>query len=147
MARSAASKAEQAADALEAFLRDRPAAAIDVDSAQEGSSTQEGEGTLGDDGAFSPQRRARPVGLTAVKGWTAGAPLRLPHTDWLFHRLTVTGPAATVAAFRTAVAGAGTIRVAARSRQSGRGLVPPVGQPGVSRAEPSRRSRAGGSAS
>jgi hypothetical protein len=33
----------------------------------------------------------------------------LPHTDWLHHRLLVTGPAADLAAFRQAAAGAGTI--------------------------------------
>jgi hypothetical protein len=37
------------------------------------------------------------------------APLRLAHTDWLHHRLSITGPAAALAAFRTAAAGAGVI--------------------------------------
>ncbi len=50
-------------------------------------------------------RRAR----LPPRTWPAGAPLRPPHTDWLLHRLTVTGPAATVAAFRAASSGAGTI--------------------------------------
>ncbi len=31
------------------------------------------------------------------------------HTDWLHHRMTVTGPAHQLAAFRTAAAGAGTV--------------------------------------
>ena len=37
------------------------------------------------------------------------APLRLAHPDWLFHRLTVTGPADRVAALQGAAAGAGVI--------------------------------------
>jgi hypothetical protein len=40
---------------------------------------------------------------------TASAPLRPAHTDWLHHRLTVTGLAAELAAFQTAAAGAGVI--------------------------------------
>ena len=44
-----------------------------------------------------------------IQASAAGIPLRLAHTDWLFHRLAVTGPVATVAAFRAAAAGAGTI--------------------------------------
>ena len=37
------------------------------------------------------------------------AVLALPNPDWLHHRLTITGPAEAIAAFRTAAAGAGTI--------------------------------------
>jgi len=37
------------------------------------------------------------------------APQRLAHTDWLHHRLRITGPEADLAAFRAAAAGAGTI--------------------------------------
>ena len=35
--------------------------------------------------------------------------MALPHTDWLYHHLTVAGPPAEVAAFRAAAAGAGVI--------------------------------------
>jgi hypothetical protein len=38
-----------------------------------------------------------------------GAPLRLAHTDWLYHRLSVAGPDDAVAAFQAAAAGAGVI--------------------------------------
>jgi len=38
-----------------------------------------------------------------------GAPLRLAHTDWLYHRLTIAGPGGEVAAFRAAATGAGII--------------------------------------
>ena len=40
---------------------------------------------------------------------TPEAPLRLGHTDWLYHRLTISGPATEVTAFRQAAAGAGVI--------------------------------------
>ena len=39
----------------------------------------------------------------------AGAPLRLAHTDWLHHRLTITGTDDTIAGLRVAAAGAGSI--------------------------------------
>jgi len=39
----------------------------------------------------------------------ARSPLRLPHTDWLHHRLMVTGPTEPMADFRVAACGAGTI--------------------------------------
>ena len=45
-----------------------------------------------------------------------GAPLRLAHTDWLHHRLTVAGPNDAVAAFRAAAAGAGEHPLAPRPR-------------------------------
>ena len=109
MARSVASKAERAAEVLEAFLRDRSAAAVIPDPGQAAVSLPEGAGALGDDVGLPPPRAGRPPGSTAAQPWTAGAPLRLPHTDWLFHRLTVSGPAAAVAAFRAVASGAGTI--------------------------------------
>ena len=37
------------------------------------------------------------------------APVAPAHTDWLYHDLTVTGPAGQVAAFRRAASGAGVI--------------------------------------
>lgn len=39
----------------------------------------------------------------------AGLPIHLPHTDWLHHRLAVTGPADALAGFQAAASGAGTI--------------------------------------
>ncbi len=83
--------------------------AVSADPGQAAVPSQEGEGALGDDVGLPPQRRARQAGPAAVPAFAAGTPLRLPHTDWLFHRLTVTGPDATVAAFRAAASGAGTI--------------------------------------
>ena len=37
------------------------------------------------------------------------APLRLAHTDWLYHRLSIVGPTADLADFRVAAAGSGTV--------------------------------------
>ena len=109
MARSAASKAERAAEALDAFLRDRPAADVSADPGQAAISSQEGDGAVSDDGGIPIQRRALPAGPPPGQAFAAGAPLQLPHTDWLFHRLVVTGPVAPLAAFRAAASGAGTI--------------------------------------
>ena len=38
-----------------------------------------------------------------------GAPLRLPHTDWLFHHLAIGGPAEVVGVFQKAAAGSGAV--------------------------------------
>lgn len=53
--------------------------------------------------------RPRPATAPDAGGHGRGAPLRLAHTDWLHHRLVVTGPDAVVAAFQAAAAGAGVI--------------------------------------
>lgn len=50
-------------------------------------------------------RLDRPGGGAA----TAGTPLRLAHTDWLHHRLEVSGPCEPVAAFQAAACGAGVV--------------------------------------
>ena len=54
--------------------------------------------------------RRRPGGGPARRRRSGcGAPLRLAHPDWLYHRLTVTGSPAALAAFQAAAAGAGII--------------------------------------
>jgi hypothetical protein len=55
-----------------------------------------------------PRETERPAPLSA-RGRAGGAPLRLAHTDWLYHRLTISGPEEGVAAFRDAAGGAGVI--------------------------------------
>ncbi len=107
MARSVASKAEQAADALDTFLRDR-SAVVSADPGQAVAPKEESDEAPGHDGGVPLRRQAKQAGPTAMEAFAAGAPLRLPHTDWLFHRLTVSGPAAAVATFRAAASGAGT---------------------------------------
>ena len=42
-------------------------------------------------------------------GHEHAAPFQLAHTDWLYHRLSVVGPAADLTDFRAAAAGAGTV--------------------------------------
>jgi hypothetical protein len=49
-----------------------------------------------------------PVRATAQSSGT-DATLRLPNTDWLHHRMTVSGPAGDLADFRLSASGAGTI--------------------------------------
>jgi hypothetical protein len=56
-----------------------------------------------------PAARSRQTSAPAGGQTTGGTPLRLAHTDWLHHRLTVTGPAPELAAFQAAGAGAGVI--------------------------------------
>jgi hypothetical protein len=113
MARSAIAKAEAAAEAVEAFRRARLRA--DDDAAA--------DGPLGPASADAllpeePRLNAQPVDAAGhspkAVPHSAGAvgqmlPFRLPHTDWLHHRLTVTGPVELIAAFQEAACGAGTI--------------------------------------
>ncbi len=62
--------------------------------------------TVGARQAVEATRSGEAAGDGAGQG---AAPLALAHTDWLYHRLTVTGPADGVAAFREGAAGAGVI--------------------------------------
>ena len=130
MTRSAAAKATEAADALLDWLRTQQRAEVsesptNAHSAQHfgdeaglgvvltgpspvvaASATPEPiEGLNPDDFGFEPRAaRASDPDKPAT-----GTPLRLAHTDWLHHRLTISGPEAEVTAFRQAAAGAGTI--------------------------------------
>ena len=108
MARTAASKAEQAATALDAYLRDRPRpVAGDAALAPQGTDALE----------LAPIAPAGPIpsqpdpgsARTTEPDPPAGAPLWLPHTDWLHHRLCVAGPVLELDGFRQAASGAGTI--------------------------------------
>jgi hypothetical protein len=58
--------------------------------------------TRGDHGTVEPSPRASP-------SLRPQPPLRLAHTDWLHHRLTISGPAGDLVAFRKTAAGAGTV--------------------------------------
>lgn len=63
--------------------------------------------------ARSPSQRPLPTAVAepcpAAERSPAGAPLRLPHPDWLHHELVVTGPPADLDRFRAAASGAGTV--------------------------------------
>jgi hypothetical protein len=100
----AAEKAAQAADALLTWLDRQPRTAEPAQGAA--APAREAAGSpRGGDG-----RHAASATLpTGGERDPRHAPQRLAHTDWLYHRLRVTGPAADLAAFRTAAAGAGTI--------------------------------------
>jgi hypothetical protein len=130
MTRSAAAKANEAADALLDWLRTQPRAAVretptatDVTGLSEeavgadrgvaepgpnaGASVAPGMVDPPNTDDIASGSRALPAsGKDASKN---GAPQTLPHTDWLHHRLTIWGPEHNVAAFRAAAAGAGTI--------------------------------------
>ena len=110
MGRSVAGQAERAADALEAFIRNRLPAAADklapdtptVAHPAAGAPTRDRQAPLRWQAA--PDLRSRSPARDA-----AGAPLRLAHPDWLRHRLWVAGPTTDLRAFREAASGAGTI--------------------------------------
>ena len=116
MAGSAARRLNQAAEAVEAFLRGRSragnaGAGAGADQHDAGKGARE-PATNHAAGAAVPERAGlgdQPQSADATATDGNGAPLRLPHTDWLLHRLKVTGPAAGVAAFRRTASGAGTI--------------------------------------
>jgi hypothetical protein len=57
----------------------------------------------------APREAARVAAQPARGHAGRDAPLRLAHTDWLYHRLTIAGPQGEVAAFRAAARGAGVI--------------------------------------
>ena len=63
----------------------------------------------GDDAAPLSGVAAPEAAPPAVDEFGRGAPLRLAHPDWLYHRLTVSGSPAALAAFQAAAAGAGII--------------------------------------
>ncbi len=111
--RSVTQRTADAADTLDRWLREqRP---------DDASTAGPGAGPLAD-----PGRHARDPGAEAGQAGgeppaigapapaeppsTGGRPPLSPrHTDWLHHRLTVSGPAAAVAAFRAAAIGVGTL--------------------------------------
>ena len=124
---AAAQKAAQAADLLQAWLDRQPRTAHGA-AAPVRDATGSPRGTdrpriepVADERAATTRRPAehRDTGIavlsanrTAPTGAdrdTRHAPQRMAHTDWLHHRVRVTGPAGDLAAFRAAAAGAGTI--------------------------------------
>lgn len=108
MARSAASQAELASEALDAFLRDRPHPAAGGSRLEHFGSGQVSAGMATTDDA-EPPRRTSKADWAPIKDGIAAASLRRSHTDWLRHRLVVTGSTIEVATFRDAASGAGTI--------------------------------------
>ena len=117
---TAAKEATQAAETLLAWLHTQPKTAVtDRPTGDEPATPSEARGTVKQAGAEpGPNTLVPPTPAdTAIPDGPAPdpdrphrhAPQRLPHPDWLLHRLCVSGSAADLAAFRAAAAGAGTI--------------------------------------
>jgi hypothetical protein len=114
---AAVAKATEAADTLMEWLRAQPGGGQQVAPA----ALPAAERPAVDGGAnpaplvptaASPVRADPPEAAAPAAEPSRGepcAPLRLAHTDWLHHRLLITGSAAELEAFRTAAAGAGTV--------------------------------------
>jgi len=117
-ARSALWRAIEAADALDAVLhRPGPAADAAQGSARDAGRPDE-ETSVNANRAVSSVTLQDPPSPSALAVNRrdpettidqGGAPLCLAHTDWLYHRLDIAGPAGEVAAFRQAACGAGTV--------------------------------------
>jgi hypothetical protein len=113
-----AAKASDAADTLMAWLQTQPRAAdgMSSDATPAASDPAAAGGTAAASAHAAPAAAGAPAPPPPSRARSPGpgrtdrhAPLRLAHTDWLYHRLQVTGPAATLVAFRAAAAGAGTV--------------------------------------
>ena len=122
MARSVADQACAAAEALSVWLEHRSGAAplemvtpAPAGAAEPGEPPDAGarDAQAGGAAAMSTERDEAVPHLAQSRrrhaGGASAAPLRLPHADWLQHRLTISGPEASVASFRLAAAGAGII--------------------------------------
>jgi hypothetical protein len=122
MARSAAEQASEAAEALSAWLgRRQGAVALEVVTPAPAGEAEPGEPpdtaapdaqAAGTAATFTDQEQTAPHPAPSPRRHAGGgspAPLRLPHPDWLQHRLTISGPEAKVVAFRQAAGGAGII--------------------------------------
>jgi len=108
MARTAADKAEQAAAALDAYLRDRPRPATgDVPLAPQGTGALELE--LVAPAAPTPSQPDPGSVRTTEPHPSTDAPVWLPNVDWLHHRLCITGSVLELDGLRQAASGAGTI--------------------------------------
>ena len=118
MARSTTQKTLAAADQLLAWLQDqRPVAPAAATSAPDAAAAVLPSPTTITQKAPAAADRIAPVDRIAPTFRASNAPptrlspapMRLPHPDWLHHRLVVSGPAEAVTAFRTAAAGCGII--------------------------------------
>ncbi len=122
MARSAADQASEAAEALSAWLGQRqgavasgavipaPAGEAEIGAPPDAAvpdAVAAGAAAIFTDREEVPRHSA--PSEHRHDGGASAAPLRLPHPDWLQHRLTISGPEGKVASFRAAAAGAGII--------------------------------------
>ena len=119
MTRSAAARISATADALLDWLHSQQRALstgsqTPADAAGPAEASAEPAPAVDTSPSIRPRRddraRAAPTASRRQEADAArAAPLRLDHTDWLHHRLTITGPDAVLTAFRQAAAGAGII--------------------------------------
>jgi hypothetical protein len=121
----AAAKATEAADSLMLWLRTQPGGEQRVSAATPAAASPEadaGAAAIGLDPAPLAASAVLPELTDALGAAAPGpaakvdvsqheplAPLRLAHTDWLHHRLLITGSVADVSALQAAAAGAGTV--------------------------------------
>lgn len=92
----AAAWAEAAADAVLAWLRDQARAGAAATQAVRAGGPPGAASTEDDGGVVQDAPAARSAERAVVE--RCPAPMRLAHTDWLHHRLAVTGPADQLAA-------------------------------------------------
>jgi hypothetical protein len=120
-----AAKASEAADAVLAWLRTQPkripsprgsehareAPALEASAPLATPAAADLGPAMADAGTADVVTPAphRAAAASAERERGSHQPLRLAHTDWLHHRLLITGPEADLAALRTAAAGAGTV--------------------------------------
>jgi hypothetical protein len=119
MTRAAATRISETADALLDWLRTQQRAVTaepptPADAAGPAEASAESAPAADTSPADRPQPddhvRTAPTATSRHEQNAArAAPLRLNHTDWLHHRLTIAGPDAPLTAFRQAAAGAGII--------------------------------------
>jgi hypothetical protein len=128
-AQAAATKAEAAADALLAWLQTQPTRTASHREATD-AATERGEPLTGRPVTDLRADVVEPDPLVAAAAQTEqpdlgsavtaapshdpirserGSALRLDHTDWLHHRLLITGPAADLICLRATACGAGTV--------------------------------------
>lgn len=110
MPRSAIRRTVLAVEAVDAYLRDRRR--LPVRAALGLAADDATEATPDPPSSAASMQAERPDAVearTRPGGGSEGAPLRLPHPDWLLHHLTVAGSNEALAAFRTAAAGAGVV--------------------------------------
>jgi hypothetical protein len=113
----AAAKATEAADTVLAWLHAQPGEGRQIEPAATPATDPSTEPVRVGSDSFVDQQSG-PAGSAGAPAVTAtgnpdaeafDAPLRLPHPDWLHHRLQITGPAGDLSAFRRSAAGAGTV--------------------------------------
>jgi hypothetical protein len=109
MSRTAAAKANAAADDVLRWLQDQSRPALPIITAASTADPTIAQSENGPDQPDPAGQCPDPATLSSPLSVISARKIRPDHTDWLQHRLTVGGPAAEMTAFRTAAAGAGIV--------------------------------------